>query len=704
MSDVAILKMLLALCVILLVGRGTAECARRLGQPEVLGELLGGLILGPSLLGACLPSVHSWMFTDHAVLPALQALSWIGAILLLLVAGMETDLAVLKSNLKPGLLAAILCIPVAIAAGTAFGFYAMHVKLAGALFLGVVLSVTAVSVAAKLLIETGTLLRTHAQVIIAAGVATEIVAWLFVSTIAEFGKSDVVLSALRALFLACLVFALMLTIGKRFTFWAMRRITDFGLVARGQLSLVLVLVFASAAFTQALGLHALLGAFIFGIVLTQSPRVNAELKDNLQSLIVTFFAPVFFVLAGMRVNVLRLSSINDWLAVGALLIIATVAKAGFAALGAKLGGLRSKESLLVGLGVNLKGGTDVIVAIVGTELGLLSQDVYTTYTVIAIATVLLTPRAMQFLQRRLRPSLEERRRQHYQQARDKAYLADVQRVLVPVVPELLPSLAATMIRSIAVSKTNEREVFDVTRVSSGENNEAEVQQAGASLDPLNEMDTVELVEQPVAGENPLDAIIQDAKSFDLLALGAERPQFGHPLSLGAIQDEIIERAETDIMVVVQDPGSTTGERQIQRILVPINGTESSMAAADVAAYIAKTHDAKLVFFNATKPQTATLFWHEQNEPELLDPGYQLLHEAEFRCRRLGVETEEIVRLSDDPSQAIVDELSSDNYQLVVMGVMERKSNHGLFLGKQIVTVLTETNTPMVLLISHKHAA
>jgi Kef-type K+ transport system membrane component KefB len=702
MSDIAILKLLLALCVILLVGRGTAECARRLGQPEVLGELIGGLLLGPSLLGALLPGVRDWVFTDPAVVPGLQALSWIGAILLLLVAGMETDLQVLKSNLKPGLLSAALAIPASIAAGTAFGFFAIHVKLPSALFLGVVLSVTAVSVAAKLLIESGALLRTYAQVILAAGIATEIVAWLFVSTIAELGQTDVLRSALRALFLACVVFAVMLTVGRKLTFWAMRRITDYGFLVRGQLSLVLVLVFASAAMTQAMGLHALLGAFIFGIVLSQSPRVNTELKENLQTLIVTFFAPVFFVLAGMRVNVLRLDSAQDWLAVGGLFLVSVIAKAGFAALGARFGGLRPKEAMLVGIGVNLKGGTDVIVAILGTELGLLSNDLYTTYTVAAIATVLASPRAMNWLQRRLRPSMEERNRQQYQQAKERAYLADVQRVLVPVLPELRPSLPANIIRTIAMSKTDEREVFDVTHVSAGDSTETEVQDAQEKLAPLNDIETVELVEQPVADEDPLPAIIESAKNFDLLALGAERPKPGHHLSLGELQDEIIEKAETDIMVVVRDESVHRDDEKISSILVPINGTEYSMAAADVAAYIAKSHNAKLVFFNATKSQSDSWFWHESEE--LLDPGYHLLHEAQFRCKRLGVETEEIVRLAEDPAEAILEEISRDKHQLVVMGVMERKSNHGLFFGKQVASVLTQPGTPVVLLISHKAAA
>ena len=152
-SEHQLLGAFLAIAVVLLVTRGMAELSRRLGQPEVLGELLGGFLIGPSILGALFPEAYSALFLNPAVSMALMLLSWIGAILLLMIAGMEADLAILRQKAAPGLLAAAGAIGASLGAGVLIGTRLFGLDPASAFFLGLVLSVTAVSVVAKLLIE-----------------------------------------------------------------------------------------------------------------------------------------------------------------------------------------------------------------------------------------------------------------------------------------------------------------------------------------------------------------------------------------------------------------------------------------------------------------------------------------------------------------------------------------------------------------------
>lgn len=704
MPEKLLLSILLALATMLVAGRGAAEIARRTGQPEVVGELLGGLVIGPSVLGKILPDVEHFLFSGAEVQLALQTVSWIGALLLLLIAGLEADLRILKPKAKPGLLAAFLAIVPSLLLGVVFSHYFLGKQPAGGIFFGIVLSVTAVSVAAKILMETESLRRDYAQVIIAGGIFSEIVVWLLISIVASLGSGNELQSAEKTSLFAAAFLILMLTVGKRITFWLMRRVSDLTFVAHGLLTSMLILCFICAAATQAMGLHPLLGAFILGVLLNQSPRIQVEQKKQLQTLTLGFFAPIFFVLAGMKVDILQLGNSSTLGIVLLLLLLSAIVKVGLGTLGAKLGGLRGYEALLVGLGLNLKGGTDIVVAILGRELGLLQGNAYTIYTMAAILTVVVSPSLMTVVQKRVPLSKEEEDRLHKDEAKKRAYLADVERVLAPVVPELFPSLPATVLHAVANGKHEEHEVFDITTVSIDDStyknpqHRHDIAEAHEKLTEANELETVELMKKEIGDHDIADQLVEAANNFKVIAIGANRPRLAPVLSLGTLQDEIIRRTRSDVMVVIRDEGKL--DRPIKRILVPVNGQEHAAAAADIAAYIARSTKAELVLFNMMHWEADYLFWREAMHPELLDAGYRILHEVKFRTERLDIKTAEKVRVGDDPVKAIVGELQRSKYDLLVLGALERKAASGILLGKHTQSILTQCKTPVVLLISH----
>src|SRR5919202_660286 len=346
LSEQQLLLTLVDLAIILVFSRAAVVLARWLRQAEVLGLLFAGFLLGPSVLGAALPAVYHTLFLNGAVSLVLSAFSWVGAALLLLLAGAEVDLRILRAEIRPGTLAAAGAIIPSLAAGTVFSWLVLHKGAPYGFFLGIVLSVTAVSVAAKLLLERDAMRRRYAQVIMAAGVASEVLVWVLVSVLASVHSSSPVLAALL---------------------------------------------------TQALGLHVLLGAFVAGVILGHAPRADRPFVGSMQALTRELLAPLFFVLAGMRVDVFQLGSPAASGLVLLLFVMASLVKVGFSALGAHLGGLRGWEAALVGTGLNLKGGTDVIVAIIGVESGLLSVRAYTMYAVVAMLTVLVSPTLLRVL-------------------------------------------------------------------------------------------------------------------------------------------------------------------------------------------------------------------------------------------------------------------------------------------------------------------
>ncbi len=703
-SEHQLLGAFLAIAVVLLAARGMAELCRKLGQPEVLGELLGGFLIGPSVLGALFPEAYSTLFLNPAVSLALALLSWIGAVLLLMIAGMEADLAILRQKAVPGLLSAAGAIGASVGAGMLLGVKLFGLELTSAFFLGLVLSVTAVSVVAKLLIEREALRRDYAQVMLAAGIAGEVVVWPLISIVSSVQhRANPFTAGLKATGLALLFFAFMFTLGRRFLFWAMRRVADATGIPNGELSLVLVLLCVSAACTTLLGLHPLLGAFAFGVLLGKAPRATMALKERIQALTIALFAPIFFGLAGMRVNLFNLRGGRSIEGIFVLLVVAGLAKIFFGFLGARAGKLPLWEAASVGVGLNLKGGTDVVVAIVGTELLLLSSDLYTTYAVVAILTVIACPPMMNWLAAKSRPGESELKRLNREEARKLAYLADRERVLLPLAAELLPALPARIIAAIAKAKHAENELFDVTELSfeqgisvTGAGTPDDVVRASSLLSHAADFEHIGLQRVSSPDLDMFEALQAAAEGQHLVTIGADHVKVDVSLSFGIAQDRVLRDIPTDVLLTVS---SEVEMPPIRRILMPINGLGHSLAAADVAAYIAKGSGAEVVLMTVMAPRLGPMFWRERKHRDLLQAGYTITREAKSRISRLDIQHSEQVVLASTPAEAIMAELNRQPYDLLVLGGLMRSSERGISLGRTVEYLLHTAEIPRVLLLS-----
>src|SRR3954466_5955841 len=379
LSEHAVFIFLLQFGLMLAAARLLGGGARKLGQPSVLGELFAGILLRPAILG------HLWPAAQHAIFPAnqtqehlLEMLSWLGMILLILRTGLELDLRLLRLLGRAALLASAVGIVLPFATGFLLG----HGMPAGllvkgsdrnvfALFLATAMSISAVKVIAKTLLDLKLTRRDVGAIILAASIADDTVGWVLLSIVSSIAMSGAVSPAavLRPLGATLLVIAGAALVGRP----VVRRL--IGWIERGRgiehstTSAVVVLTFALAALTEKLGIHAVFGAFIAGLLITSLPRIRQSTLDALDSTTMGVFAPIFFVYTGLRVTTLSLPPAGITAAILGLAIVGKVVGAG---LGARLGGMRLASALAVGIGMSSRGSMELVVARIGMDLGVLT--------------------------------------------------------------------------------------------------------------------------------------------------------------------------------------------------------------------------------------------------------------------------------------------------------------------------------------------
>ena len=345
--------------VLLAAGRLIGELLQRVGQPTVTGQILAGVLLGPSVLGTLAPGL--W----HSLFPAtpeqkamLDGVSQLGILLLLLMTGMETDLAVFRTARRPAVYVSVCGIVVPFACGCALGALlpasmlpTSGQRLISALFLGTALSISSVKIVALVIRDLGFLRRTVGQVILASSILDDTIGWVIVSItlgLALYGTVDAAALA-RTLLGTALFLVLSFTVGRRLVVRVVRWSNDVLTSELATVTTILIITGLMALLTDALGVHFVLGAFVAGILLGQSPLLTKHVDAPLRGLIVALFMPVFFAVAGLSINLAALTQPRFlWLTL-ALIVLASIGKFVGAFVGGRAGGLTYAESFAVGL-------------------------------------------------------------------------------------------------------------------------------------------------------------------------------------------------------------------------------------------------------------------------------------------------------------------------------------------------------------------
>src|SRR5487761_1057310 len=426
--------------VLLLVGRLLGELLSRWGQPPVMGQLLAGIVLGPSVLGHVSHAAELALFPQAPPQRAmLDAVAQLGVLLLLLLTGMETDLSVMRNSGR----AAVSVSLAGIAVPFLFGLLAIELlpaamlvkpdeRLLLALFIGTALAVSSVKIVAALVRELGFIRRTVGQIILAAAIIDDALGWIFVSVLlglAQHGSIDVG-GVLRSVFGTLAFLALSITVGRRLVFHVIRWTNDHFVSELPVITVILVIMGVMALATEAIGVQTVLGAFVAGVLIGESPILTRHIEEQLRGLIVALFMPVFFGLAGLATNVAALGHANMLMLTAGLIVVASVGKFSGAVLGGRLAGLTGAESLAVGCGMNARGSTEVIIASIGLTMGLIDESFFTAIVVMALVTTLAMPPMLRWALQRLPMRPEEAARLEREALEERGFLSRVERLLL----------------------------------------------------------------------------------------------------------------------------------------------------------------------------------------------------------------------------------------------------------------------------------
>ncbi len=417
LTEATLARLLLSLVILLLVARGLGELMRRIGQPPVIGELAGGILLGPTLLARWFPEIHHWLFPASGLQHSLlETVAFLGLIFLLLLSGMEIDTQVLR---RLGRATALITVsdfifPFALGAWAGWmapeGFIGEHgSRTILMLFLGTGLAITALPVIAKILIDLNAIRRNVGVTIMGAAMTEDLVGWTLLFVIVRLAHEGQLNPATLAqiagsvgAFLAAAYFW-----GRPVLRWIVQWVDRHVRLEHATLTAVAIFAFSYAALTQAIGIHAVFGAFVAGITVAKSPGLHPQTRETIREFSLGILTPIFFCIVGLQVD---FAAVQNWPFFWILLVLAVAGKVLGTLLGGSIGGLRWLESLAIGIGMNARGAMELVLAVVGYSQGLISRELFSIIVLLAITTSLMTPPLMRVCLRRLPLTAEEKER------------------------------------------------------------------------------------------------------------------------------------------------------------------------------------------------------------------------------------------------------------------------------------------------------
>jgi Kef-type K+ transport system membrane component KefB/nucleotide-binding universal stress UspA family protein len=719
-SGHAILILLLQLAGLLLLARLLAEAMRRIGQPAVIGELLAGVLLGPTILGHFAPGLFTLAFPQEtAQFHLLEVISWLGMILLLLLTGLETDIRAMRNLGRAAFMASVFGMVVPFGSGLALGWMLPDAYLTDpanrpifAAFLATAMAISAMPVIAKILIDLDLIRRNVGMVILSAAVVDDTTGWLVLSIIAGIAAGGAFAPAQFAMTLLWLV--LFLVAIRWLAYPALARAVQYvnGRVdlAGADITLILVFTFLTAAATEAIGIHAVFGAFVAGLLIRQLPRVRSSSLEALEVFVLSALSPIFFAFVGLKVD---LWALTGWQLPLVVIGVAIFGKLAGCYLGGRLGRLSHWESLAIGFGMNARGAMELIVALIGLSLGLLTQEMYSTIVMVAVVTSFMAPLLLRWAIPHI-PLREDERRRLEDTSRQALISTGPLRILVPTAGGE-NALAAIRVAA-PLARRDQGQLTALFVDTRGAANSGRSRRLGrrSSLVGTNLETHFARAREAVGGENGrfavreiqaldvADAVLGESRrDYDLLFVGAapERP----------LDDPLLQRIarQSAIPVVIVKHRPDMEPRPFARLLVPVDGSLFSRHAAELALAYAGAANAEcriLHVVNQSRLTAGSIPVPDRRDAHALtrrraqEVETQIHEQLAPLAESHGATISIRILASASPGEIIIGETQSGSYDLLILGAENKLLGQPLFFGQGTAEIVEQAGCTTAVIV------
>ncbi|MGQ2984574.1 cation:proton antiporter [Flavobacterium sp.] len=395
--------LLVQIVTIIFVARFFGWICKKIGQPTVIGEMIAGIVLGPSLVGTYLPEYSALLFPDGSK-GNLQFLSQIGLILFMYVVGMELDLSALKNKAKDAVIIshASIIIPFTLGLGLAYFIYTQFAPegvefMAFGLFMGIAMSITAFPVLARIVQERGLHRTRIGAMVITCAAADDVTAWCILAAVIAIVKAGSFVSSLYIIGLSIAYVFLMLLVVKPFLKKIGELFSNRENITKPVVAIFFLTLLISAYTTEIIGIHALFGAFMAGAIMPENMRFRSIFIEKVEDVSQVMLLPLFFVFTGLNTNIGLLNDPYMWKVCGLIIAVAVVGKFVGSALTARFVGQNWRDSLTIGALMNTRGLMELIVLNIGLELGVLSTEIFSMMVIMALATTFMTGPALDLI-------------------------------------------------------------------------------------------------------------------------------------------------------------------------------------------------------------------------------------------------------------------------------------------------------------------
>ena len=709
LDEHALLVFWTQLLVLVSVAKALGYIMRRIGLPSVIGELAAGVVLGPSIFGNVWSEGFHWFLPDEEISSgALFAVSWLGVALLLVSAGFETDLDLIRRLGRAAALVTGFSLVFPFIGGLVVAEY-LPESFVGAesnrtvfvLFVAAALSVSALAVIAKILSELGLMRRDFGQITVAAGMANDVVGWVMLAVFTGFATDGEVsaIGVLQTVLGLGAFLVLAMTLGQRVVDQSLRFVRREGPNVSGALGVTVFTMLVFGVVTQALGIEAVLGAFVAGVVLNRSRFQQPEVIHHVEGLTMGFLAPVFFATAGLRVDLALLGEDDALAWAVVVIVVAIVAKFAGAYIGARLANQSTRAAAALGAGLNARGALEIVIASVGLSLGVFSETAYTVIVLVPLVTSVFASVSLRLIVRDWRGSPDEQERLDREEALSRNLVVKSSRILLPSLGRPASISAAQIVHFAWPPEA------PATVITVGDG--VDWPDITVVRNVLHER-TVE--HRTISTDGSVaESIVAEAKlGYGVVCVGVAARHHGQLYS--PMVDELLLTSPLPVIIVRR---ARDLDRPLppafSRAVVPVTGTRSSRAAQEVAFSISGNLGTDVVLTHVVdRPvrQMARFFTRRSNaDVTVAAPpvAHDLMDGATALGRELGVEPRTVVQEGSSPAMTLVATAEAENADLVVLGASLRNVDGRPFLGHTVETVLERCDTTVVVVATPRRS-